>query len=240
MSLTVSEILGGRATGSTPPPSVLTDHEREAVRRIMAPGRRQEPPPEPVPAAAVTAPRKRPSKRPPATEYARECESCGLRFTARRRTAKTCSDKCRKELHERRHAPPSRLAAPGEDACAYCGAPATDREHVYPRAYIQRMQAEGKVIPQTIVPSCRECNQLAGDKVFRSKAAKARFIGSKIAERHAAILETPDWSTEEIAELGYALRTAVRTMLAQRDAVRARLAWNERTYPRLRKSTETA
>lgn len=211
------------------PPKAVPD--RKATRKrapvaLFKPRAGPKPAPVPLPRPQPQAPR----------EYACECEVCGLSFKARSRRAKTCSDRCRKELHEQRHAPPPRLAAPGEKSCAYCGAPATDREHVFPRAYIQRMQAEGTIISQVIVPSCRECNSLASDRVFPSKAAKARYIGARIAERHASLLATPDWAPKEIAELGYTLRMAVKATLAQRDAVRARLAWNGRTFPRVQRA----
>ena len=112
--------------------------------------------------------------------------------------------------------------------CIYCGARATTIDHFVPVSVVASVLSLGWDINQGsryLVPSCGECNVLAGDNIFRSIGAKRRYIHTKIKHKYRRILALPPWSEDEIAELGYSLATAVRSGIAQKAYIEARLAW---------------
>lgn len=99
-------------------------------------------------------------------------------------------------------------------ACAYCGEPASELEHVVPRC---------AGLPTWTVPACSDCNNLAAGGVFESFRAKRDFIREAIRRRHAKVLRTPEWDEDELAELGPALRASTAAYTAARAVVLSRL-----------------
>lgn len=101
--------------------------------------------------------------------------------------------------------------------CAYCGDYATDVEHVVPRH---------TRLPTYTLPSCRECNGLAGGILFRSFRDKSAYIKSKILKRYGFVLKTPEWDREELREMGYAMRKQIEAYEAARKSIRRRIDWD--------------
>ena len=99
--------------------------------------------------------------------------------------------------------------------CRYCGILSTDKEHVTPRSWIdmckdmKRMGIDVEIPKEIIVPSCRECNMLALDKVFENIKEKKNYIHEKLKRRYRKLLHFPIWSDEEIMELDGGLRLQV-------------------------------
>ena len=96
--------------------------------------------------------------------------------------------------------------------CVYCRMPATDKEHLIPRSWIEEMKRlKGMgfdvVVPEeVIVPSCRECNLIASDKVFNSFKEKRDFIKERLLKRYKGFENKPLWTDEEIEELSGRLK----------------------------------
>jgi 5-methylcytosine-specific restriction endonuclease McrA len=110
--------------------------------------------------------------------------------------------------------------------CAYCGLPADTRDHVIPRSYrsqVHYVRAKFTDLTTDIVWCCRECNNLASNLVFRSFAAKKRYLKGRIRERYAEVLATPGWSERELNELGRTLRTHVEAALRLKEIIEERL-----------------
>lgn len=107
------------------------------------------------------------------------------------------------------------------ESCFWCGA-STDlaRDHVIPSSFYQNKRSFDH---GNLVISCKECNSLAGDKVFPSPFHKANYLRKKLKKRYEALLRTKDWYPEELEELSYGLRRVVEESIAQRDHIRARL-----------------
>lgn len=97
--------------------------------------------------------------------------------------------------------------------CAYCGEPATDREHVVPRS----------LGGTYTVPSCRECNLLAGRSLDASLACRRARIRKAFERKYRRVLRAPEWDRYELAELGRALRDAVEAQEAARQVLCQRL-----------------
>lgn len=54
--------------------------------------------------------------------------------------------------------------------CRYCGREANQVDHVFPKS------RGGSNLEHNLVASCKTCNMVAGDRVFRDIYAKQRFI----------------------------------------------------------------
>lgn len=57
--------------------------------------------------------------------------------------------------------------------CVYCGDPSTQKEHVLPQSKIWMFQGD---YVSWILPSCQECNYLAGAKMFKTFGNKTEYI----------------------------------------------------------------
>lgn len=102
--------------------------------------------------------------------------------------------------------------------CFYCGEPATDKEHVFPKVYY------GENTPK--VWSCSECNKLAGKEVFCTIEDKFVFIKKKIEKKYKYVFEYPDWDEDEIKELKGSLKQSVQKSILLKDWVKKRLVWS--------------
>jgi hypothetical protein len=70
------------------------------------------------------------------------------------------------------HAHPSELRS-----CVYCGGPREVLDHVLPCSKARLAFDNPDYRKQTfLVTSCKECNQIAGDRAFSSFVKKAQFI----------------------------------------------------------------
>lgn len=110
--------------------------------------------------------------------------------------------------------------------CVYCGVPSTTIDHFVPISVVAMLAEVMDVVHgRVLLPSCGECNLLAGANLFKTVAAKRRFIHKKLAKRYKRVLAIPSWSPVELAELDYALRDLVTKGLVQQTWLRARLGW---------------
>lgn len=142
-----------------------------------------------------------------------ECLDCGLR--ARSTPCGVCFVR---RLRQRSFATLAGVleALRARHVCAYCGESATDREHVLPKV------AGGDFT----VPSCRECNILAGSKIHLSFEERRAYIRARIEKRYRRLLRQPEWSRDEVSELGRALSDVVVASEAARRIIVDRLAFS--------------
>lgn len=112
------------------------------------------------------------------------------------------------------------------DHCVYCGDRGDTSDHFTPLSVAKQMQDVGIVVTGKVkLPSCRECNALAGAKLFDTIAGKKRWIRSELRRRHAKLLAFKDWSEDELDDLGPDLRTTIESSMAAKSRLMARLAW---------------
>lgn len=117
--------------------------------------------------------------------------------------------------------------------CIYCGDTEQCLDHVYPISKLGMNDLSKinrplfKIFFQglNLVPSCFECNALAEDRSFVSIREKRKFIQSKIKKKYKKILNLPEWSEEEIKELGPNLRKSVKFSINQKESVKRRIMW---------------
>ena len=112
--------------------------------------------------------------------------------------------------------------------CVYCGEVATGRDHFLPVSASVLLRALSIDIDDrclVTLPACKECNTLAGARVFRTVAGKRRYIKRTLAKRNAKVLALRDWDQDELEELGWTLRTTIISGMHKRDQIKRRLAW---------------
>lgn len=120
------------------------------------------------------------------------------------------------------------------DWCLYCGGPRQCLDHVFPvsRAVGLRrgLGVRRELGPHGLcrVPSCLNCNALAGPKVFTSIRSKRAFIQDRIKKKYK--IESTMWTEEELEELSPLLRSYVERKEAETDE-----NWFRAFWPRSRK-----
>lgn len=145
----------------------------------------------------------------PQTMGNRLCDWCNRELNSTNPKARFCSSKCR-------------LAAFKASPCIYCGVQSDSRDHFIPRAFADRIRDFG-VVRNIILPACMECNSTAGDHVFLTLKEKRAFIKECYLKKYRKLLESPDWSKNEIEELGPLLQPTIRSMQANKELLRKRL-----------------
>lgn len=102
--------------------------------------------------------------------------------------------------------------------CFYCGDPASDREHVYPKSVFGERGFK--------VWSCGECNGIAGKKVFETIEEKGVYIRTRLQKKYKKLYTYPDWDEDELSELGPRLRKQVKAWMEAKKWIRRRLRWH--------------
>lgn len=107
--------------------------------------------------------------------------------------------------------------------CVYCGEPSSCVDHFPPKVSTRF---------GFILPSCRECNHLAGTEHPFNFVARAAHVKKRLRQRYERWLQCPDWADDEIETLGRGLIQGVRVWRLQKEIARERLAWNAENYLR--------
>lgn len=104
------------------------------------------------------------------------------------------------------------------EICFYCGEPASDKEHVVPKSLVGENTDK--------VWSCRECNNIAGAKVFDDIYEKREFILIALERKYSKIINIPNWDDNEIVEMGWKLKKQIRSDMEKKKWIRKRLTWD--------------
>lgn len=115
--------------------------------------------------------------------------------------------------------------------CVYCGLPADTLDHVFPLALAANLDTARPGVRKALgqglnrVPSCRQCNGIAGAKPFTSIRQKRWYIQDVLRKKLAADLHMPDWDKDELAELGHSMRVHVLQGIRARKRAAMRCNW---------------
>jgi hypothetical protein len=119
--------------------------------------------------------------------------------------------------------------------CTYCGVVCDSWDHVVPQHLLKRagdlkLDLSGLYrMKRWIVPSCRECNSAIGGKLTKTLQDRRVIAKKHIRKKYAAYLRIPDWSDEELEEMGPDAHSDILAAIRIRDYTRERLDW---TNPR--------
>jgi hypothetical protein len=111
--------------------------------------------------------------------------------------------------------------------CTYCGLVASGKDHVIPVSYECVSRRMASFDRSETCPACTECNCLLGSRWVPSIAERAQFIARILAIRYRELLKTPDWSEDELEEMGTKLRKGIISRIKRRDLTKARIAYAE-------------
>ena len=142
------------------------------------------------------------------------CAHCGTKFKPRR-GKRYCSDKCRFEAYHITVTP-----------CYYCGCPATTIDHIPPQSVRPDLISLGITKWDFIeVEACHECNCALGARALWTLPKRKEFMKDWIRRRYAKYLAMPEWSENELKELGYNLESSVTSGQIIARLTRQRLKW---------------
>lgn len=108
------------------------------------------------------------------------------------------------------------------EQCVYCGEQARDLDHVIPQAVTGTIFSS---IIDITVPACQECNLIAGYHLHSSLNQRRTFIKARLKKKYKRDLNFPDWTHEELEELGCAMRLNVEQAIRRKKRIQARLAF---------------
>lgn len=110
------------------------------------------------------------------------------------------------------------------ERCYYCGQLAGTVDHVPPLSVYSALPNRDEYQPK-LVSCCSECNSLLGASPLLTLGRRRVYIRKALKHRYRKILSAPDWSEEELDELGPNLRSACWAMQQQKLILKARLKW---------------
>lgn len=113
-----------------------------------------------------------------------------------------------------------------ERVCVYCGVYGDSVDHFIPWSYNGTGRRKGRDFrkdQKNLVYACRECNCIAGNKVFERLDDKREYIQNRLRIKYKRIINLPYWSPSEIKELDYTLRAGLEIKLLSRKWVMNRI-----------------
>lgn len=149
----------------------------------------------------------------------RGCLTCARTFTPKRTWQHFCSKACRESSHKTQQ-----LA---EYTCVYCGLVAATVDHIPPRTVRPSLIALGyqDLYPFIEVRACLECNSTLSDRPLWDVQSRKDHIKDRLKRKYKRYLELPDWSPDDLAEMGYKMRLHITQGLAIRAVTRARISY---------------
>lgn len=105
--------------------------------------------------------------------------------------------------------------------CVYCGEIASGYDHFPPAT---------STPVGLLLPSCNECNYIAGTEFGYDFVSRAAYVNSKLRRKYASFINNPSWSEDELRSLGHSLRTGVKEWQTIRTIMLDRIAWNAISY----------
>jgi hypothetical protein len=108
--------------------------------------------------------------------------------------------------------------------CTYCGAwDGNNRDHIVPVSYNYNGRKASTY--RNTVPCCQECNVLLSNRLYFSLPSRAAYLLGTYERRYKKLLKQPDWSDEEIEELGPSMRTSIIQTMKDKNEVRRQLEY---------------
>ena len=115
---------------------------------------------------------------------------------------------------------PTKIAYPA-GVCVYCGMGAGTKDHLIPRG----KSGEARRAFVATVPACGECNSRINDHPSPSVAERRKVAHERLRKAKKKLLESPDWTDEEMAEFGPMLRNFVLKSAHDKATLHDRLEW---------------
>ena len=108
--------------------------------------------------------------------------------------------------------------------CVYCCGPANTLDHVPPLS-VTAMRAESgaRLGDCWLYPSCADCNKRLNSFQSTNIAVRRGYVAAKLLSKHSRTLNMPEWSDEELAELGCSLKSYIQNESVRKRAIEDRI-----------------
>ena len=126
--------------------------------------------------------------------------------------------------------------------CLYCGGKRQCLDHVFPISKLEGLNFPKNrplfhIFFQGLnkVPSCLECNNIAGDKVFTNIRVKREYIQEMLKIKYRKILNFSIWTEEDLEEVSESMKKDVLNSLNKKQNIEMRISWPSLDSKNLRK-----
>lgn len=109
--------------------------------------------------------------------------------------------------------------------CHYCGMIATGIDHVPPLAIRAAFVDNGLITRWQIkdVPCCKECNSVLGANAPFSLTERRHLVKQYLRRKYAHYLKAPDWTDNELSELGHTLGSMIKNNQLLKETIKLRI-----------------
>ena len=107
--------------------------------------------------------------------------------------------------------------------CIYCGEPASVLEHLIPLCFLEtRIRKGGARFLRA--ESCGDCNRMLGSSFFETLDLRVEWVNFRLSaiDRKVVVAE---WTAQELADMGYSLRSRIRQQQSIKAQTRRRASW---------------
>ncbi|MCD4760255.1 HNH endonuclease [archaeon] len=120
--------------------------------------------------------------------------------------------------------------------CFYCGEDANTKDHIIPVSYYYSGKRQNRHFTsdygkENIVDCCRECNCIAGNKVFDNVYKKKEYIQERLTRKYKKVINSPFWSEEDINAMGKMLKREIKIQQMARSWALNRINYPVEMYP---------
>lgn len=106
-------------------------------------------------------------------------------------------------------------------ACFYCGDnTAITRDHVIPVSVSSETRSYNK---KDVVPCCRECNSLLGNKLLLTVEDRAMYLAERLTKRYASTLRAFGYGKDEINTFGPTLKSMISANVNMKSYIVSRI-----------------
>ena len=108
--------------------------------------------------------------------------------------------------------------------CTYCKEPADTLDHIIPHTYTSKNSKQARTYNKDeVVPCCRECNTLLGDKLYLTIGERASYLYTTYIKKYKKLISMPKWDEDDIEELNNTLKKYVTASLKEKEKVEIRI-----------------
>ena len=111
--------------------------------------------------------------------------------------------------------------------CFYCGEPADCIDHTIPYSWFRDTKTSGQRQQESVgfmTYSCRECNQILGDKIFPTIQDRLLYVHKHLRKRHKKEMNVV-WDNEDLSTVSGRLQEYINQQNNLNLKIRTRLAW---------------
>ena len=99
-------------------------------------------------------------------------------------------------------------------SCFYCGDnTAITRDHVIPVSFSSESRSYNQ---KDVVPCCRECNSLLGNRLLLTVEDRAMYLAEKLASRYGSTLRAYSYGSYELETFGSNLKSMLKANVNQK------------------------